>query len=110
MPEEKEEDRSRMLYCQLDDASTKETGEVKMSAVQLLNKKHSIDINLSAELGHTFGAGGAHHNLGSHFDPNEKLKFKSAQTTDSPNTSTYQRRGTGVAIRGPMTQHGKYGN
>ena len=42
----------------------KEVIEVEMSAVQLRNKKYSIDINLFAELGHNFGAGGARNNLG----------------------------------------------
>ena len=38
MPEEKEEGKCRTLLCRFNNASTRETREVKMSAVQLLNK------------------------------------------------------------------------
>ena len=69
MPEDKEKGRRRMLYCQLNNALTKEVREVKMSAVQLLNTTYSIDIELFAELGHNFGVGGAHTNLGSCMTP-----------------------------------------
>ena len=41
-----------MLYCQLNNASTKEVREVKMSAVILLNKKYYIDVDLFGKIGH----------------------------------------------------------
>ena len=65
MPIEKEESRYRMLYCQLNNASTKEVKEVKMNAVTHLNKKYDIDVDLFSEIGHTWGVGGKGHNLGS---------------------------------------------
>ena len=52
MPTEKHEDRCRMRYCQLNNASTKEVREVKMSAVILLNKKYYIDVDLFGKIGH----------------------------------------------------------
>ena len=51
--------RCRMLYCQLNNASAKEVREVNMSAVQLRNKKYSIDVDLFTELGHKFRVRGA---------------------------------------------------
>ena len=57
MPTEKEEGRYRMVYSQLNNASIKEVREVTMSAVQLLKKKYSIDIDLFAKLEHNWGAG-----------------------------------------------------
>ena len=42
MPIEKQEGRCRMLYCHLNNASTKEVREVNVSAVTLLNKKYDI--------------------------------------------------------------------
>jgi hypothetical protein len=71
----------------------------KMSAVKLLNKKHSINIDLFAKLGHSFGAGGARNNLGSGFDSREKLKFKSAFSTDDSSTSI------SISIRGQCSCH-----
>ena len=55
MPSEKEEGRCRMLYCQLNNASTKEVREVKMSAVTHLNTKYDIDVDMFAEIGHNWG-------------------------------------------------------
>ena len=52
MPTENQEDRCRMRYCQLNNASTKEVREVKMSAVILLNKKYYIDVDLFGKIGH----------------------------------------------------------
>ena len=54
--------------------------------------------------------GGAQHNLGSWLDSREKIKFKSAHNTDDPGTFTYQSGGTGVIIRGPMTQYANHGD
>ena len=81
-----------MLYCQLNSASAKEVREVNISAVILLNKKCDIDVDLFADIGHNWGAGGRGHNLGSWFDSREKTKFKSAHNTDNTSTSTYQPR------------------
>ena len=52
MPNNKDKDMCRMLYCQLNNASTKEVREVKVSDAQLLNKNYSIDIDLFTKLGH----------------------------------------------------------
>ena len=81
MPTENQEDRCRMRYCQLNNASTKEVREVKMSAVTLLNKKYNIDIDLFAKIGHNWGTGGRGYKLGSWLDSREKIKFKSAHDT-----------------------------
>ena len=99
-----------MLYYQLNNASTKEVREVNMNAAQLLNKNHSTNIDLFAELGHHFGARGVLHNLGSWLAPEKKIMFKSAHNTDDRNTSTYQPGDTGIVIRGPMTQYTKHGD
>ena len=55
IPSEKEEGRCRMLYCQLNNASTKEVREVKMSAVTHLNTNYDIDVDMFAEIGHNWG-------------------------------------------------------
>ena len=52
MPSEKEEGRCRMLYCQLNNASTKEVREVKMNVVTHLNTKYDIDVDMLVEIGH----------------------------------------------------------
>ena len=109
MPSEKEEGRCRMLYCQLNNASTKEVREVKMSAVTHLNTKYDIDVDMFAEIGHNWGVGGRGHNLGSWLDSREKIRFKSAHNNEDPNTSSYQPGGTGIIVRGRMTQYAKHG-
>ena len=76
----------------------------------VLNKKHSIDIDLFVELGRNFGYEGAQHTLGSWFDSKEKLKLNSTNNPDNPSTSIYQPGSTGIIIRGPMTQYAKHGN
>ena len=89
MPTEEQEGMYRMLYCQLNNASTKEAREINMSAVTLLNKKYNIDVDLFAEIGHNWGAGGREHTLGSWLESREKIKFKSAHNTEDPSTSVY---------------------
>ena len=56
IPTKKQEDIYRMRYCQLNNASTKEVREVKMSAVTLLNEKYVIDVDLFAKIGHNRGS------------------------------------------------------
>ena len=73
MPTEKQEGRCIVLYCQLNNASTKEVREVNMSAVTLLNKKYDIGVDMCADIGHNWGAGGRGHNLGSWIDFRERL-------------------------------------
>ena len=51
MPIEKQEGSCRMLYCQLNNASTKKVRKVKMSAVTWMNKKYDIDGDLFAKIG-----------------------------------------------------------
>ena len=41
-----------MLYCQLNNASTKEVRKVKISAVIFLNEKYNIDVDPFAKIGH----------------------------------------------------------
>ena len=60
------------MYCQLNNTPTKGVREVNMNAVALLNKKYNIDVNLSAEIGHTWGACGRGHTLGSWLDSRER--------------------------------------
>ena len=98
-----------MLYCQLNNASTKEVREMKMSAVTLLNKKYDINVDMFARIGHNWGVGGRRHNLESWLDSREKIRFKTAHNNEDPNTSSYQPGGTGIIIRGRMTQYAKHG-
>ena len=109
MPTEKQEGRCRRLYCHRNNASTKDVREVKMSAFTLLNKKCYIDFDLFAEIGHNWGTGGRGHNLRSWLDSREKIKLKTAHNNEDPNTSSYQPGGTGIIIRGRMTQYAKHG-
>ena len=110
MPREKDEGRCRFLYCQLNNASTKVVRDIKMDTVQRLNDRYEIDVDLFAEMGTNFTVGGASNNLGSWFEGREKKKFATAHNTHDPNKSTYQPGGTGVMIRGPMTQYARHGS
>ena len=49
---EKQEGRCRMLYWQLNNMSTNEVREMKISEVTLLNKKYDIGVDLFAKIGH----------------------------------------------------------
>ena len=50
MPIEKQDGRCRMMYSQLNNVSTKEVREAKMSTVTLLNKKYGMDVDLFAKI------------------------------------------------------------
>ena len=54
MPTKKQKARYRMLYCQPSNVSPNEVGEVKMSAITLLNNTYSIDVDLFAEILHNW--------------------------------------------------------
>ena len=56
MPPEKQESRYIMLYFQLTNVSTKDAGVVNISAVKVVNEKHSIDIDVAAKIGYSWGA------------------------------------------------------
>jgi len=109
MPDAKEEGRCRMLYCQMNNASTKEVREVKMSAVTHLNTKYDIDVDLFVEIGHSWRVGGRGHNLGSWLDSREQIRFKAAHNNEDPITSSCQPEGMGIIVRGRMTQYANHG-
>ena len=94
----------------MNNASTKEVRDINMDSVQRLNERYNIDVDLFAEMGTNFTVGGAKHNLGSCFDSREKMKFTTAHNTHDPNKSKYQPGGTGVMIKGPMTQYARHGS
>ena len=55
MDEEKEEGRCRILYSQMNNASTRQVREVKMEIVERLNKSYQVDMDLFAELANHWG-------------------------------------------------------
>ena len=54
-----------MLYCQLNNALTKEVREVNECYTITEQPQHSIDADLFTKLGHTIKPGGARNNLDS---------------------------------------------
>ena len=57
MEEDKKEGRRRIMYSQLNNASTSTVRQVKMDRVHKLNKKYQVDLNLFAEVGGNWTAG-----------------------------------------------------
>ena len=51
MEEDKKEGRCRIMYSQLNNASTNVVHNVKMDRIHNLNEKHQVDVNLFAEMG-----------------------------------------------------------
>ena len=46
LPEEKEDGTCRVVYCQFNNYSSREVCQVKIGAVQQLNKKYDVDIDV----------------------------------------------------------------
>ena len=57
MEEDKKEGRCRIMYSQLNNASTSTLRQVKMDRVHNLNKKYQVGVNLFAEVGANWTAG-----------------------------------------------------
>ena len=109
MEEEKEEGRYRILYNQMNNASTRVVREIKMGMVERLNERYDVDINLFGKLGNNWTVDGHNNNLGSWYTKNqEKLYYVAAcNEVDKVRTPRHQPGGTAVAVRGAMTQYAK---
>ena len=109
MEEKREEGRCRILYNQMNNASTKEVRAVKMEMVERLNKRYQVDIDLFAEVGNNWRADGCKDNLANWFvQDNEKIKYVAAcNEYDKARTSRHQPGRTAIAVRGAMTQYAK---
>ena len=78
MEEDKGEGRCRIIYNQLNNASTNVVRSVKMDRVHSLNEKHQVNMNLFAEMGVNRTAG-TDNNFASWFNQDlEKVKSVAA--------------------------------
>ena len=74
MEEDKDEGRCRVLYNQMNNASTRAVRDIKMEMVHRLNDKYKVDVNLFAEVGSNWTVG-ANNNFASWYEQDlEKTK------------------------------------
>ena len=104
--ENKGEGKCRILYSQLNNASTRAVREVKMDKIHNMNDKFQIDVNLFAEVGVNWTTG-ADNSFASWYSQDlEKAKCVAAcNEYDKARTSRHQPGGTSIAVRGAMTQY-----
>ena len=110
MEEDKDEGRCRVLYNQMNNASTstRAVRDINMEMVHRLNDKYKVDVNLFAEVGSNW-IFRANINFASWYEQDlEKTRSVAAcNEYDKARTSRHQPGGTAIAVRGAMTQYAK---
>ena len=108
MEEDKEEGRCRILYNQMNNASTNFVRDIKMEMVHRLNEKYQVDVNLFAEVGNNWTVG-ANNNFAKWYEQDKEKTYSVAACNewDKARTSRHQPGGTAIAVRGAMTQYAK---
>ena len=101
-------DRCRILYSQLNNASTRAVREIKMDKIHNMNNRFQVDVNLFAEVGVNWSTGACNNFPNWYKQDLEKVNCVAAcNEHDKARTSRHQPGGTAIAVRGAMTQYAK---
>ena len=106
--EDKGEGTCRILYSQLNNASTRAVREIKMDKIHNMNDRFQVDVNLFAEVGVNWSTGACNNFPNWYKQDLEKVNCVAAcNEHDKARTSRHQPGGTAIAVRGAMTQYAK---